>query len=134
MLPIIKKTTNVFPFAIKAIYMTIKTNSLLNQIKSRRKALGLKQSDLILRVGMSRQQFQRLKAQGNPRLNTLELIALVSSPPDEGSLAGSLNEDPCVAYWEMTDLVCGLTSHSVVSSMMLQNVANYQDLSTFSCR
>lgn len=115
MLPIIKKATNVFPFVIKATYMTTKANSLLSQIKIRRKALGLKQSDMMLRVGMSRQQFQRLEAQGNPSLNTLELIALglncelmlipkdkaqavrsaLDRPqPDEASQVGTLNEDP----------------------------------------
>lgn len=115
MLPTNKKATNVLLLVEKATYMTTELNSLLSQIKSRRKALGLKQSDMMMRVGMSRQQFQRLEAQGNPRLNTLELIALGlncelmliprdkaqavrraldSSPPDEASLAGALNEDP----------------------------------------
>lgn len=51
------------------------TTSLLQQLKKRRKALGLKQSDMMLRVGVSRQQYQRLEARGNPRLDTLELIA-----------------------------------------------------------
>tara|TARA_R110001599_G_scaffold353465_1_gene593140 strand:- start:57726 stop:58058 length:333 start_codon:yes stop_codon:yes gene_type:complete len=45
------------------------------QLKERRKALGLKQEDMMLRVGMSRQQYQRLESRGNPRLDTLELIA-----------------------------------------------------------
>ena len=49
--------------------------SLLEQIKKRRNKLGLKQKDMMLRVGMSPQQYQRLEAKGNPRLNTLELIA-----------------------------------------------------------
>jgi len=49
--------------------------SLLQQIKSRRKSLALKQHDMLLRVGMSRQQYQRLETKGNPRLDTLELIA-----------------------------------------------------------
>lgn len=48
---------------------------ILDQIKSRRKDLGLKQKDMMLRVGMSRQQYQRLESMGNPRLDTLELIA-----------------------------------------------------------
>ncbi|MFD2190966.1 helix-turn-helix transcriptional regulator [Pistricoccus aurantiacus] len=48
---------------------------LLEQIKSRRLQLGLKQSDMRMRLGMSRQQYQRLEASGNPRLNTLELVA-----------------------------------------------------------
>ena len=48
---------------------------LLQQIKTRRQALGLKQNDMLLRIGVSRQQYQRLEAKGNPRLDTLELIA-----------------------------------------------------------
>jgi len=48
---------------------------LLGQIKKRRLALALKQHDMMLRVGMSRQQYQRLESKGNPRLDTLELIA-----------------------------------------------------------
>ena len=48
---------------------------LLAQLKRRRKALGLKQHDMMLRVGMSRQQYQQLESRGNPRLDTLELIA-----------------------------------------------------------
>ncbi|GLP99957.1 helix-turn-helix transcriptional regulator [Methylophaga thalassica] len=50
-------------------------NSLLDQIKKRRIALELKQHDMMLRVGISRQQYQRLESKGNPRLDTLELIA-----------------------------------------------------------
>lgn len=50
-------------------------SSLLNQLKNRRLALGLKQNDMMLRVGVSRQQYQRLESKGNPRLDTLELIA-----------------------------------------------------------
>jgi transcriptional regulator with XRE-family HTH domain len=50
-------------------------SDLLQQIKKRRLALGLKQSDLMLRVGISRQQYQRLESKGNPRLDTLELLA-----------------------------------------------------------
>lgn len=50
-------------------------SALLEQIKKRRMQLGLKQKDMMLRVGMSPQQYQRLESKGNPRLNTLELIA-----------------------------------------------------------
>lgn len=50
-------------------------SALLEQLKNRRKALGLKQKDMMFRVGVSRQQYQRLESKGNPRLNTLELIA-----------------------------------------------------------
>ena len=45
------------------------------QLKARRKTLCLKQQDMELRVGMSRQQYQRLESMGNPRLDTLELVA-----------------------------------------------------------
>lgn len=50
-------------------------NTLHRQLTTRRKALGLRQLDLGLRLGMPRQQYQRLEAQGNPRLDTLELVA-----------------------------------------------------------
>ncbi|WP_137169418.1 helix-turn-helix transcriptional regulator [Marinomonas sp. FW-1] len=49
--------------------------NLLQQIKHRRLALKLKQNDMLMRIGISRQQYQRLEAKGNPRLDTLELIA-----------------------------------------------------------
>ena len=45
------------------------------QLKERRKSLGLTQEDMTMRVGMSRQQYQKLESQGNPRLDTLELVA-----------------------------------------------------------
>ncbi|MCK4503893.1 MAG: helix-turn-helix transcriptional regulator [Desulfuromonadales bacterium] len=51
------------------------TGSLLQQIKKRRLKLGLKQKDMMMRIGVSRQQYQRLESKGNPRLDTLELIA-----------------------------------------------------------
>ena len=50
-------------------------NSLLEQIKKRRLALGFKQSDMKGRVGILRQVYHRLEAKGNPRLATLELVA-----------------------------------------------------------
>jgi transcriptional regulator with XRE-family HTH domain len=50
--------------------------SLLEQIKQRRLELGLKQHDMYMRIGISRQQYQRLERLGNPRLDTLELITL----------------------------------------------------------
>ena len=50
-------------------------SKIRDQIKIRRKELGLKQKDMMLRVGMSRQQYQRLESMGNPRLDTLELVA-----------------------------------------------------------
>lgn len=50
-------------------------SSLLHQIKKRRLALGLKQSDMLLQSGISRQQYQQIESKGNPRLETLDLIA-----------------------------------------------------------
>lgn len=49
--------------------------SLLKQLKKRRLDLNLKQKDMMLRIGISRQQYQRLESRGNPRLDTLGLIA-----------------------------------------------------------
>ena len=51
------------------------TDSLLQQLKKRRLKLRLKQNDMMMRIGVSRQQYQRLEAKGNPQLDTLELIA-----------------------------------------------------------
>ncbi len=45
------------------------------QIKARRLQLGLQQKDMKLRIGMNQQQYQRIEAGGNPRLETLCLIA-----------------------------------------------------------
>lgn len=50
-------------------------DSLLQQLKKRRLMLGLKQHEMMMRIGVSRQQYQRLESKGNPRLDTLELIA-----------------------------------------------------------
>ncbi|MBK2297337.1 helix-turn-helix domain-containing protein [Francisella philomiragia] len=49
--------------------------SLLDKIKFRRKELKLTQKDMESRISMSRQQYQKLESSGNPRLDTLELIA-----------------------------------------------------------
>ena len=48
---------------------------LLKQLKNRRLTLGLKQNDMLLRVGISRHQYQHLESKGTPRLDTLELVA-----------------------------------------------------------
>ncbi len=50
-------------------------SALLAQLKKRRLELDLKQHDMMMRVGMSRQQYQYLESKGNPRLDTLELVA-----------------------------------------------------------
>lgn len=49
--------------------------NLTNQLKARREQLGLLQTDMKLRVGMNQQQYQRIEKGGNPRLNTLALLA-----------------------------------------------------------
>ncbi len=49
--------------------------SILEQLKKRRISLDLKQHDMLLRAGISRQQYQQIESRGNPRLDTLELIA-----------------------------------------------------------
>ena len=49
--------------------------NIVKQLKKRRLELGFKQKDMMLRIGLSRQQYQHLESKGNPRLNTLELIA-----------------------------------------------------------
>ncbi|WP_331345051.1 helix-turn-helix transcriptional regulator [Cellvibrio sp. UBA7661] len=50
-------------------------SKILEQIKQRRQQLGLTQAEMMLRIGMSRQQYQRLESKGNPRLDNLELLA-----------------------------------------------------------
>lgn len=45
------------------------------QLRERRKALGFSQQEVAHRVNMPRQQYQRLESGGNPRLDTLLLVA-----------------------------------------------------------
>jgi transcriptional regulator with XRE-family HTH domain len=49
--------------------------NLHEQIRARRRALGLTQSDMKTRIGMGQQQYQRIEAGGNANLDTLKLIA-----------------------------------------------------------
>lgn len=46
-----------------------------DQLRARRRQLGLQQSDMHLRAGLPRQQYHRLENGGNPSLKTLELAA-----------------------------------------------------------
>lgn len=66
--------TNMTPsvFSLLGVYFMI---SLLKQLKKRRLELNLTQNDMLLRIGVSRQQYQKLESKGNPRLDTLELVA-----------------------------------------------------------
>ena len=83
--------------------------TLLQQIKERRLFLGLKQNDMPLRIGVSRQQYQRLEAKGNPRLDTLELIAkglnseMMLIPSEKiSAVMAVLNEVPTVSPTQNT--------------------------------
>lgn len=73
--------------------------TFLKQLKNRRLALGLKQKDMMLRIGVSRQQYQHLESKGNPRLNTLELISkglnsqLMLIPVEKLSIIKAVLED-----------------------------------------
>lgn len=40
-------------------------------LEARRKALGLTQKDMLMRIGMSQQQYQRIESGGDTRLSTL---------------------------------------------------------------
>jgi len=88
--------------------------SLLEQLKKRRLALGLKQKDMMLRIGVSRQQYQHLESKGNPRLNTLELIAK--------GLKSKLMLIPA----EKLNLVKEILENDAVSSPMLKNKISKQ--------
>ena len=58
-------------FYIYDLEKRLKMSKIRDQIKKRRKELGLRQTDMMLQVGMSRQQYQRLEAQGATRAWTL---------------------------------------------------------------
>jgi transcriptional regulator with XRE-family HTH domain len=53
----------------------IMKTTLLHQIRERREALGLQIQEMPLRAGLTRQQYGKIEAGGNPRLNTLDQIA-----------------------------------------------------------
>lgn len=46
-----------------------------DQIRTRRRALGLAQTAMKARIGMGQQQYQRIEAGGNANLDTLKLVA-----------------------------------------------------------
>ncbi len=43
---------------------------LATQIVSRRRQLGLKQADMLMKIGMSQQQYQRIESGGDTRVST----------------------------------------------------------------
>ena len=49
--------------------------TLLDQIRKRRKSLELKIQDMPLLCGLTRQQYGKIEAGGNPRLTSLDQIA-----------------------------------------------------------
>lgn len=86
-------------------------NSLLEQIKKRRIALELKQHDMMLRIGISRQQYQRLESKGNPRLDTLELIA-----------KGLKSELLLIPQEKLNNVLAVLADNSPQSTMQSQSI------------
>ena len=88
--------------------------SLLEQLKKRRLTLGLKQKDMMLRIGVSRQQYQHLESKGNPRLNTLELIAK------------GLKSELMLIPTEKLNLVKEILENETLSSPTLKNKVSKQ--------
>lgn len=87
---------------------------LLEQLKKRRLALNLKQKDMMLRIGVSRQQYQHLESKGNPRLNTLELIAK------------GLKSELMLIPTEKLNLVKEILENDTLSSPTLKNQSSKQ--------
>ncbi len=88
--------------------------SLLEQLKKRRLALDLKQKDMMLRIGISRQQYQHLESKGNPRLNTLELIAK------------GLKSELMLIPSEKLNIVKEILENETLSSATLKNIVSKQ--------
>ena len=92
--------------------MSTLNKSLLQQVKKRRTLLCLKQVDMQSRTGISRQQYQKLESQGNPRLDTLEIIAaglnaqLMLIPDDKVHLIRQLlNDEIKITIEDQDDLM-----------------------------
>ena len=79
--------------------------NIQRQLRERRKALGFTQREVAERIGMPRQQYQRLESGGNPRLETLELVA--------ASLNSDLTLIPLERRSEIRELLRGDSSRSV---------------------
>ncbi len=88
--------------------------TLLDQIRQRRLALRVKILEMPLRAGLTRQQYGKIEAGGNPRLNTLDQIAegldaaLVLVPKSKLAavqriLAGETLIEPHQRYAPLTD-------------------------------
>ena len=55
----------------------MKLSDIISVIKQRRKVLGLDQKDMVMLIGMSRQQYQRIESGSDLKVSTLhqQLIA-----------------------------------------------------------
>jgi len=92
---------------------TDRNDKILNRFsKKRRSQLGLKQIDIQSPTCISRQQYQKLESQGNPRLETLEIIAaglnaqLMLIPDDKVHLIRQLlNDEIKVTIEDQDDLM-----------------------------
>lgn len=51
-------------------------DTILEQLKARRKALGITQSEMAKRLKITQPQYQKIESSGNPNLKTLSSIAL----------------------------------------------------------
>lgn len=111
-------------------------NTLLQQLKKRRLDLGLKQNDMMLRVGVSRQQYQRLESKGNPRLDTLELIAkglnseLMLIPKERLGAVLAVLDGKAVDEWEADSEGPGSGQRSTSKSVSKKSLSDdpWQDL------
>ena len=102
--------------------------SLLEQLKKRRLTLGLKQKDMMLRIGISRQQYQHLESKGNPRLNTLALIAkglkseLMLIPTEKLSLVKEILESDALSSQRLKNKDAKQSEASVLSNDPWKNL------------
>jgi transcriptional regulator with XRE-family HTH domain len=107
--------------------------SLLQQLKNRRKDLNLKQNDMLLRIGVSRQQYQKLESKGNPRLDTLGLIAkglnseLMLIPNEKLSAVQALLEDTVETGVGTTALLDESSKHKPLSDDPWQGMLDGDD-------
>ena len=97
-------------------------NELLEQLKKRRLALGMKQKDMMLRIGISRQQYQQLESKGNPRLNTLELVSkglkskLMLIPNEKASLVKEILESDSFLPSTLTNKVSKQREENILAN------------------
>ncbi len=102
--------------------------TLLKQLKNRRLALGLKQKDMMLRIGVSRQQYQHLESKGNPRLNTLELISkglkseLMLIPVEKLSIIKAILENDAVLPTSLKSIDANHSGKNTLANDPWQNI------------